>query len=584
VAVEPLLSSEEISPAREAEAVELFRLAEEAFTDERSEQAVRLAERIVARYPGSTVSGRALRLLADAALAAELWEVADAAAERYAGLLPSGDRRAARMHLLRARAMAELDRPEARLERLLQVPADAPPEIVREAVDAVRETVRALERAEVESRAAGVPAPSPFAPALRAWYARLLLAEDRQEDAARWARMALTGGATGPDSALAAVVLDPSSGDLPPLPGPAVAPLGSILPRSGSPAFRDLAALIAEGVEVAVASAGPDLPEVQLLARDDAGDPGAVDTLVAGLEEAGALGAVGFLEDRTLALAAEAREGALPLVSPTARLGPDAPPGVFSLAGADPVAASAVARWAGDRGYQRAALIHSRVPESMEEARAIEATLAERGVSVVGSFPYDAGATFFEEQIHGALEVLRLAEIRALGLGEEDTLRVEELDPVALFVPVPAEDVEFLAPQITFFGVDTLGIDIYGTSGWTDGQTLETVDSRHTTGVVAVAPRNAGPGSRGYAAFREAYEEYFRRSLVSPVPALGYDAALLLLEAVGSGARTPAEVREALARIEDLEGATGTFASVDGRILRRQEVVRIVRGSTIPAN
>ena len=201
---------------------------------------------------------------------------------------------------------------------------------------------------------------------------------------------------------------------------------------------------------------------------------------------------------------------------------------------------------------------------------------------MVGSYAYDPGATFFQSQIQGALEGLRYAEIRALNLTEEDTLHVEELDSVALFVPIPAEDVEYVAPQLTFYGVDTLGVDIYGTSGWADSQTLETVDDRHTTGVVATTPVAAGPGSAGYTRFREAYEGYFQRTLVSPVPALGYDAALLLLEAISGDARSPRQVEAALSRIRDLEGATGIFSVVEGRILRRQEVVRIVNGATIP--
>jgi ABC-type branched-subunit amino acid transport system substrate-binding protein len=193
----------------------------------------------------------------------------------------------------------------------------------------------------------------------------------------------------------------------------------------------------------------------------------------------------------------------------------------------------------------------------------------------VGRFRYAEGATFFEPQIRSARDALRRDEIAALRLTDQDTLRVELLDPVALFVPTPGEDVELLAPQITHFGLDTLGIEVLGTSGWTDGETLRRVDARHTNRVVATAPLGAAGTSPGYERFRAAYEEHFRRTLVSPVPAVGYDAALLLLEAVRRGARTPREVVEVLESLEDVEGATGVFSVIDGRVVRRSRAVRI---------
>jgi hypothetical protein len=227
-------------------------------------------------------------------------------------------------------------------------------------------------------------------------------------------------------------------------------------------------------------------------------------------------------------------------------------------------------------------MIHSRAPASQVQADAFTATLRGLGVPLVGTFVYDAGATYFAPQIRGAQEVLRGAEIRALGLGPEDTLHVELLEPVALFLPLPAEDVELLGPQVTFFGLDTLGIQILGTSGWTNPQVLETVDPRHTTGVIATAPQSAGPGSAGYALFEQAYERHFQRTLVSPVPALGYDAALLLLEGIRTGARTPADLRDALERVRDVEGATGVFSIVDGRVVRAMQIVRIDAGDLVP--
>ena len=88
-------------------------------------------------------------------------------------------------------------------------------------------------------------------------------------------------------------------------------------------------------------------------------------------------------------------------------------------------------------------------------------------------------------------------------------------------IPVhAAEDVEFVAPQVIHYGLDTLAIDILGTSAWTDPRVLETVSVRHTTGVVATAPVGREAGSEGQLRFQEAYEEYFQRSLISSTPAV----------------------------------------------------------------
>jgi len=272
--------------------------------------------------------------------------------------------------------------------------------------------------------------------------------------------------------------------------------------------------------------------------------------------------------------------GPLPLVSPTARTA--GAEGAYALSGADPQAAAAMARYAALAGFARVAIIHSMAPESVEEADAFQSALTALGVPLAGRFAYPAGSTTYRSQIRDASEALRGAEIRALNLGEDDTLHVELLEPVALFVPVPPEDVELLAPQIIFHGLDTLAIQTLGTSGWTDAQTLEAVDDRHTTGVVATAPVGVGPNSPGEIRFQRAYETHFQRSLVSSVPALGYDAALLLLEAARSGARSPRQLRSALERLRDVEGVTGTFSVVAGRVIRRTHVVRIEHGSLIP--
>ena len=69
---------------------------------------------------------------------------------------------------------------------------------------------------------------------------------------------------------------------------------------------------------------------------------------------------------------------------------------------------------------------------------------------------------------------------------------------------------------------------------------------------------------------------------MSAVPAIGYDAALLLLEALRRGSPTPGPIVEALEGLEDVEGATGVFSVVNGRVLRRTQVVRVEERTLTP--
>ncbi|HSG08495.1 MAG TPA: ABC transporter substrate-binding protein [Longimicrobiales bacterium] len=574
---DPVLERGAIPPAQEVRAAQLYAAALEQFDAGQPATARRLADEIVGAYPRAPVSGVALFLRARAALAEGDGDAADADAGRFIEFLAPGDPRRAEARLLQAAAQAVKGDQQARLERLLLIGGDAPINDILRALENAREAAAALQASQIQdvlSRAQEGPVRA--VPQTR--YALLLQVDGRGEEARAQAQAALDGGARGTDSLSALAVLEGRN----PLGEIAVRRLSiaTVLPIGGSPAFRDFASLVAEGVEVASATVLEGVADVEVVARDDLGDPAVAAAVTRELEETDVLGAVGFLEEGALGAAATARTGPLPLVSPTART--SGSEGAYALSGPDPQAAAAMARYAAQAGFRRVAVIHSMAPESIEEADAFQNALVALGVPLAGRFSYPVGTTSYRSQILDAREVLRAAEIRSLGLGPDDTLHVELLEPVALFAPVPPEDVELLAPQIVFHGLDTLAISTLGTSGWTDAQTLEAVDDRHTTGVVATAPVGVGPGSPGQERFRRAYESYFQRSLVSPVPALGYDAALLVLEAARLGARSSGQLRSSLERLRGVEGVTGIFSVVDGRVIRRTHLVRIEHGSLIP--
>ncbi len=575
----PVVQRGPISRARADRAARMLRDAEAALRAGRAADARRTAAEIVSSYASAPVSGSALLLEARAALASGVFAQADSAAGHYVALLARGDPRAGEAQLVRAQARDSLGDARGALERLVGVGASSPGSVIERAVALGRAVATKVDETELAPLVTGLDPDAPLAPVLSARYAALLQARGDTAQARSWARTALASGAGGADSVTAQTVL---RGETPPGVVPALVRLGLVLPSTGPPTIRQVGSLIAEGVEVAVASAEQRGIHVEVETRDDQGDPNVAAAAVQDLVRSGAIGAIGLLEDPELTAAAAARQGAFPLLSPTARLGPVSAPGVYSLESGDPEAAVSIARYAVGAGIQRVAIIHSRAPQSVEEAQAFQATADSLGLPVVGTFAYDVGAMSFRDQILGAADSLRAKEIAALNLGPDDTLHAEQLTPVALFLPIPREDIEYLAPQVTFYGLDTLAIRVLGTDGWTDPQVLQSVDPRHTNGVVATAPVDAGPGSVGYTRFREAYEAHFRRSLVSPIPALGYDAALMILRAVEGGASTPDEVEESLARIHDLQGATGVFSIEKGQLVRRTQVVRLDHGALVP--
>ena len=579
---EPVVVPGSVSPASEIEAARVFGVAQEAYEAGRYEQALELAQQIVELFPSAPVSGRALLLTARASLEAGRFLEADERAERYIRLLAGDDPRRGEVRLLQAAAMEGRGDAVGSIDRLLRIAVGTPVDVAAPAREEARRVVDGLDPFELEDLVGTIPPGALLAPVVQARYARDLQRDGFVERADAFARAALAGGARGADSVIAMSVLQGRRPRTEATRPTVLVQIATVLPESGSPGLVEFGSLIAEGVEVAAATLLSEGVEVEVIEIDDEGEPERAAALIPALERRRIIGAVGFLEDLALLWAGQIEGRELPLVSPTARTAEVAGGGVYSLEGPDPFAAIAIAEHAALEGYLRLAVVHSQAPASVAEADAFEARARALEIPVVGRFDYEVGATFFGNQIRGAADALRMEEIAALELGEEDTLHVELLDPVALFLPLPFEDIELAAPQVTFYGLDTLGIDLLGTSGWTDARVLDIVDPRHTSGVVATAPLSSGPGTPGYIRFESAYERHFQRSLVNSIPALGYDAALLLLEGARANARSPAQVRRVIERVRDLEGATGIFSVIGGRVIRRTEVVRIEHRQLLP--
>ncbi|HSR41481.1 MAG TPA: penicillin-binding protein activator, partial [Longimicrobiales bacterium] len=489
--------------------------------------AVRGARTVVDELPSTRRSGDALRLLA-AALerSGETGQALEAAA-RYASLLPPEDPRLGAVRLVEGRALIAEGRPAEAATRLVGLPPATPDDVRDDALALLRELSSTLDRDALGDVLAGTPLGQPLAAPLMVAYARALRLSGRNEEAGEYARAALDAGATGPDeevarSLLADLGVEGAAGTE--ATGPPVQ-IAAVLSTSGSPTLQQYASRIEEGVRAALAS--DQAPgNVELVVRDDAGDPTQAAELIRSLEAGPVVGVVGPLVDDVLSGAAAARSGPLPIISPTA-LTARGDAGIFSLGAPDPGSARALARYAAETGLEYVVVIHPDDPDAAFQADAFRETFQELRGSVLRTLTYPPGTTYFEEALRQA----------------------EALEPDALFLPAPADDIEALAPQVSFFGLDTLGVKVLGTADWASEEVLQSVSPRHTNGVVTATPRRPGPASEAYDRFVQAYESTFQRSVRDPLPAAGYDAASLILLAIRTGARTPADVRRALERI-----------------------------------
>lgn len=376
------------------------------------------------------------------------------------------------------------------------------------------------------------------------------------DEAHRYASMARTAGADGRAQEVGGAILGGRLAEL----MPADLVIGAVLPVSGSPSNREYTRLFLEGVEVAAELARRGGWRIEFLVEDSRGTPSGSERGVSALVSRGAVAILGPLDAENMESAVRAAPGSVAFLSPTARRVPFGRRGVFSMGAGDPGAGRALARAVRSAGYREAAIVHPRSPGERLEADAFQDAFQDAGGVVRRRMQYEPGTTTFD------------VELKA----------VEAVVPEVLVVAAPPADVELMAPQIAFFGLDTLEIQVAGTAAWTTLPVLEAVARRHTDSVIAVSASDPLAVFDPAAAFVQAYEQHFRRTLVSPVPAAGFDLFRMVLTAYGNGVRTSRGTVASLERLDRFRGATGTYSHVNGRIQREFFPVRLLEGRPHP--
>ena len=204
--------------------------------------------------------------------------------------------------------------------------------------------------------------------------------------------------------------------------------IGVILPMGGSPGQRRSAGLIREGIEVRLGARDAGEVGIEVEVVDDSREGLTSAGILRQLEERGTVAIIGPLSRAGVEALVAVRKVPIPTISPTARIPPGLATGVYSAGGLDPTAAALLASYATGVGLRTVVVIHSSLPESSFEAREFVEGFRRRGGKVLAQLAYDPGTTDFQEL-----------------LGTVATLK-----PDGLVLPLPPQDIQPLARQVTF--------------------------------------------------------------------------------------------------------------------------------------
>jgi branched-chain amino acid transport system substrate-binding protein len=375
-----------------------------------------------------------------------------------------------------------------------------------------------------------------------------------------WLAAMLLLGACGGGAAARPEPESPRPVEPPPAEPAAAVRVGAILPLGGGGAMQQYGALVRQGVDIALAEhAQGDGPAVELVVADDAGDAANAARALAELESGDVVAVIGPLLEQALAAAANARATPdLALISPTAPAGPQAV-NAFALNTEDTRGAETLAQFAVRRGHTRIGLLYPRTEDFRRLAQAFRSALQAAGGTLAVDVGYDPNTTTFAQPM--------------------ERLRTAGVDVV--YAPATERIIRQLAPQFEYYGLGA--VQILGSDGWTTDEVLRMVPARNLEGVVATTPLLRTSDAVAWDRFVGLYEAAHRRTLDTPYPALGYDAARLVLDAIQrSGGRRPGDVARALASTTDFRGATGVLSLTGGAVTRRPFLVQIRSGRLTP--
>jgi ABC-type branched-subunit amino acid transport system substrate-binding protein len=339
-----------------------------------------------------------------------------------------------------------------------------------------------------------------------------------------------------------------------------VSRLGVLLPlsgkrgRAGAQALRGLT--LATGTFPGIDDRRSFDVSVHDTASESAGARAAMDALAG----EGVIAVVGPIDgDSVDAAAPRAHALGLPLISLNPRSGErgDAAgsPFVFHIMQSAEDRARALARHAAAQGVERFAILGPKSGYGRAVSEAFADEVQRRGGRVVGRATYAPEATSFGDaikQLSGSFEAVFVPE---------QATRLELIAPALAAADLVALPVAARAPRV---GKKIL---LLSTAEFLDPRYLRSA-GRYSEGAVLAPGFYPDRDDRAISDFVSRYEQAFG-TLPTPLDAYAYDAARLVAAAVAAGARTRADLGEAMAAAR-VEGLTGAI-SFDGEHRRRDD-------------
>jgi len=265
----------------------------------------------------------------------------------------------------------------------------------------------------------------------------------------------------------------------------------------------------------------------------------------------------------TVAAAAVANCAKIPLLAPTANQDRLTTIGeyIFQLNTTPRIQAERMAEYAvKDLGFKTLAVLAPLNARGQQMAEGFVQRIQRLGGKVVAQDWYTVGTTDFGTQLQKAREAgLQLLPPDSLEsiLAMQDT--TETLAPVRtiegfLVVGTPQE-IALIAPQIAFWRIET---QLLGGGGWNSPKLLQ-LGREYVKGAIFVGEYFEQNDSPALRRFVDQFRQRYGRN-PTKVAAFGYDAACLILQAWHKGARTREQLRQALDRTWQFQGASGEIS------------------------
>jgi branched-chain amino acid transport system substrate-binding protein len=231
---------------------------------------------------------------------------------------------------------------------------------------------------------------------------------------------------------------------------------------------------------------------------------------------------------------------------------------IFANAVTDNVQGAAQAEYAYGQGYRKAYLLRSPDIEYSQMPLYFADAFKKLGGEVIGESVYSLGQPDFSAEVTKIKEMQPQPDVIVTSAFEPDfPAFIRQLRGAGVTVPLVAGD----------------GIDSPTTFALGDA----------VEGVVFTSSGFAEPGSP-MAAYQEKYEAKYGKPPESIMDALGYDLAKIIEAAVSQADSVePARIREALANLENVQGATAeiSYKGGNGTPTRPVAVIRIEDGKRV---